>query len=175
MIARISRVLMLACIVSSIGIQADEALHTKGVRRDPVVIQAPQQEAWLTKDQAQHILTAVEMLVQQMRDLSRQNKAPRDNAPGVCDPAYPGCGLVDLSAILSELCSIQNQIFCLCERTASISDVVGACTDISTLLGSQVDKSCIDSLCLSVVSLLKTILLELRGNFTGPFTCTHTP
>lgn len=173
MITRVFNILTLACIVSSIGIRGGEV--TKGQRRDPVVIQAPQQDAWLTKDQAQHLLTAVEMLVRQMQEFTKQNKAQRPDAPGNCDPSYPGCGLVDLGGIYAELCSIQNQIACLCAVTTSISDVVGACTDTSVLLGSQVDKSCIDNLCITVVGLLKTILLELRGAFTGPFPCDVTP
>jgi hypothetical protein len=172
MITRISSVLMLACVASGIGIRAEV---TKAMRRDPVVVQAPKQEAYLTEEQAQYIMADLGRLAQQIRDLSKQNKAPRTDAPGVCDPSYPGCGLVDLSAILEGLCQIQNQIFCLCERMATIQDAIGSCTDASVLLGTQVDKSCIDSLCLSVVSLLKTILLEVRGNFTGPFVCSVTP
>ena len=173
MIARIFSVLTVASILSSIGIYGEA--QNKSVRRDPVVIQAPQQEAWLTKEQAQHILTAVEMLVQQIQELNKQNRAPRVDAPGVCDPSFPGCGLVDLSGIMAALCSLQLQVQCVCERLASVADVIGSCNDTSVLLGSQVDKSCIDSLCISVVSLLKTILLELRGAFTGPFPCNVTP
>ncbi len=174
MIARFSRLLAAASVCLAIGLQAEEA-QLRSARRDPVVIQAPQHDAWLTKDQAQHILTSVEMLVQQVRELSKQNKAPRPDAPGVCDPAYPGCGLIDLSGILASLCLIQNELDCVCGRLGSLQDVVGACTDTSVLLGSQVDKACIDSLCLSVVALLKTVLLELRGAFTGPFPCNVTP
>ena len=123
MIARIFSVLTLACILSSIGVYGEE--QTKGPRsqKDPAVIPMPKQDAWLTKDQAQHILTSIEMLVHQIQDLNKQNKAPRTDAPGTCDPSYPGCGLVDLSGVLAGLCSIQNQIFCLCERTASIADI----------------------------------------------------
>lgn len=181
MIARFSRVLAVASVCLTIGLQAEEA-QLRSARRDPVVIQAPQHDAWLTKDQAQHILTSVEMLVQQVRELSKQNRAPRPDAPGVCDPSYPGCGLIDLSGILASLCSIQNELDCVCGRlgslqdaVGSLQDVVGACTDTSVLLGSQVDKACIDGLCLSVVALLKTVLLELRGAFTGPFPCNVTP
>ncbi len=178
MIARISSALMLACIVP-ITVMGDE--QTRSPRRhDPIVLQAPQ-EAWLTKDQATHLLTSVEMIVRQMQEISRQNKAPRPDAPGSCDPSYPGCSLVDLSGILASLCLIENQLVCLCERSASqqetlasccdviasVQDVVGACTDISTVLPTQTDKSDIDALCLSVVSLLKTVLLELRGVFTN--------
>jgi len=180
MIARIFNVLAFAAIVSSIGIQGEAQI--KSPRRDPVVIQMPKEEVWLTQTQAHHILTAVEMLIQQVQELNKQNKAPRPSAPGVCDPSYPGCGLVDLSGIMEALCSLQLQVQCLCERSVSttdiivsISDAIGSCNDSSVLLGSQVDKACIDSLCLSVISLLKTILLELRGAFTGPFPCNVTP
>ena len=174
MIARFSRLLAAVSTCLTVGVHAEEG-QLRSARRDPVVIQAPQQDAWLTKDQAQHILTSVEMLVQQVRDLSKQNRAPRPDAPGVCDQSYPGCGLIDLSGILASLCSIQNELDCVCNRMGSLQDVVGACTDTSRLLGSQVDKACIDGLCLSVVSLLKTILLELRGAFTGPFPCDVNP
>lgn len=188
MIARISSALMFACIVP-LTLMGDE--QTKKPRlHDPVVIQMPKaQEAWLTKDQAQHILTSVEMLVRQMQEMSRQNKAPRPGATSCSDPAFPGCSTCDLSGLLEALCTIQLQLDCICIRlassqeglasccdtVASIQESIGSCNDHSVLLGSQVDKSCIDGLCLSVVSLLKTILLELRGNFTGPFTCTVTP
>lgn len=180
MIARIFSVLTCACILSVAAARAGEA---KSSRRDPVVIQVPKQEAWLTPNQAQHLLTAIEMLMQQMQELSKQNKAenteqtraPRIDVPGVCDPSFPGCGLVDLSGIYAELCSIRNQVNCVCMNTVSIIDILGSCNDASVLLGSQVDKSCIDNLCLSVISLLKTILLELRGGFTGPFPCDVTP
>lgn len=215
MIGRISSTLMLACIVP-LTVMGDE--QTRSPRRhDPVVIQMPKaQEAWLTQDQAQHILTSVEMLVRQMQEMSRQNRAPRPGATSCNDPAFPGCGTCDLSGVLAALCSIELQLFCICERlsssseglasccdtvasiqenlasccdrvvsiqdglatccdrVASIQETVGSCTDHSVLLGSQVDKSCIDGLCESVVTLLKTILLELRGNFTGPFPCSVT-
>jgi hypothetical protein len=172
MIARIFSVLTLACILSSTAARTGEP---KGPRREPVVIQAPRQEAWLTGGQAQHMLQAIDMLMQQMQELTKQNRAPRTDVPGVCDPSYPGCGLVDLSGIYAELCSIRNQVNCVCMNTVSIIDLLGSCNDASVLLGSQVDKSCIDSLCISVVSLLKTILLELRGAFTEPLPCTVTP
>jgi hypothetical protein len=180
MIARIFSVLTLACMLPSIGIRG-EAI-TKAPRRDPVVIQAPKQEVLLTRDQADHVMAALELVVQEMQEMSKQNKAPRTDVPGVCDPAYPGCGLVDLSGIMAELCLILNQVSCICKNTVSIiditvsiTDLLGSCNDHSVLLGSQTDKSCIDSLCISVIALLKTILLELRGGFTGPFPCTVTP
>jgi hypothetical protein len=187
MIARIFSVLTLVCKLPSISIRG-EAI-TKSPRRDPMVIQVPKQEAWLTQEQADHVLAAIELIVQEMQQMSKQNKAPRTDVPGVCDPSFPGCGLVDLSGIMAELCLILNQVSCICKNTVSIidlnlsiidittsiSDILGSCNDHSVLLGSQVDKSCIDSLCLSVISLLKTILLELRGGFTGPFPCTVTP
>jgi hypothetical protein len=165
MIERISSALLLSCIVPMLVMGSEQTRSP--CRHDPVVLQVPQQEAWLTKDQAAHLLTSVEMLVRQMQELSRQNKAPRPDAPGSCDSSFPGCGLCDLSGILESLCAIQLQLDCICERTASLQDVVGACSDLSTVLPSQTDKSDIDALCISVVSLLKTVLLELRGVFTN--------
>lgn len=180
MIARIFSVLTLVCMLSSSGIRGETV--TKSPRRDPVVIQTPKQEVLLTRDQADHVLAALELVVQEMQVMSKQNKAPRTDAPGVCDPSFPGCGLVDLSGIMAELCLILNQVSCICKNTVSIidittslTDIIGSCNDHSVLLGTQTDKSCIDSLCLSVISLLKTILLELRGGFVGPFPCTVTP
>ncbi len=171
MIARISSALMLACLIPSFCVYGLE----RSSRNEPVVIQMPQQEVWLTPAQAQHLLSSVEHLVHQMNDLSKQNRAPRPEAPVAGDPSYPGCGLVDLSGVLAALCLIENQLVCVCQELYSVADVLGSCTDSSVLLGSQVDKSCIDGLCLSVVSLLKTVLLEIRGAFTTPFPCNVTP
>lgn len=169
MIARICGALLLALIVPGAMVQCEAKF--KGARES-----AP--EVWLTQAQASEMLIKVDTLVKQIRELSDQNRAPRPNALQPCDPGFPGCGTCDLTCVLADLCAIQNQLICICENTLSFSEIVGvigSCTDTSVLLGSQVDKSCIDSLCLSVVALLKTILLELRGAFTGPFPCDVTP
>lgn len=130
------------------------------------------QEVWLTQSQAQRLLASVDTIINYIKELNEHNKAPRPGAQP-CDPAYPGCQLVDLSAIMECLCQIKLQLVCICEEQqsmaeelASCCEVIGECTDASVLLGSVVDKSDIDALCLSVVSLLKTVLLELRGAFT---------
>src|SRR5436190_24132428 len=99
MITRIFIGLTLACILPSISIHSETV--TKSSRRDPVVIEAPKQEVLLTKDQTDHILSAIGSIVQEMQQMNQQNRAPRIDAPGVCDPSFPGCGLVDLSGIMA--------------------------------------------------------------------------
>ena len=173
MIARICGVLVLALIIPATMVQC-EAKQLKGARSESA---SQGSEAWLTQTQAQHLLVAVESLIRQVGELSKQNnRAPRPDATQPCSPGYPGCGSCDISCILADLCSIQNQLICICETNFSVTDVVGACTDLSVILPTQTDKACIDGLCLSVVSLLKTVLLELRGVFTGgSFPCNVTP
>jgi hypothetical protein len=165
MIKRIYGVCALTLIVSAPMIYS---VPTKSPRVE--VGNAAEQEAWLTQEQARRLLLSVDSLIHQVKDLSEQNKAPRPSSIAPGDPGYPGCGLCDLTPVLAALCSIENTLICCCTETSSslesIIDVLGACSDISTALPSQVDKSMIDALCLSVVSLLKTVLLELRGVFT---------
>ena len=135
----------------------------KGQRAESAVTHL--QDVWLTQSQAQRLLTSIDTIIKYVRELHEQNKAPRPGAEP-CDASFPGCQMCDLTAVLESLCQIKLQLVCICEGQQSAFDVLGECTDESFVLPSQVDKSDIDSLCLSVVSLLKTVLLELRGVFT---------
>jgi hypothetical protein len=129
------------------------------------------QDVWLTQAQAQKLLVSVDMLIAQVQELSKQNRAPRPGAVP-CDAAFPGCQACDLAPVLDCLCALKLQLCCICEEIQSLTDgfgscceVIGNCDDLSEELGSVVTKAEIDALCLSVVSLLKTVLLELRGGF----------
>jgi hypothetical protein len=131
------------------------------------------QEVWLTQSQAQRLLASIDTVIKYVKELHEQNKAPRPGGAQPCDPAFPGCGMCDLTAVMECLCQIKLQLMCICEEQQSVAEdlasccaVIGTCEDPSTLLDSVVDKSDIDEMCLTVVSLLKTILLELRGAFT---------
>jgi hypothetical protein len=121
-----------------------------------------QGEMVLTPEQASRIAQELEVLLQEAHQYDQQNRAPRPDAAQPCDGVFPACASFDLT-MLSECCgSIKSMLCCL---GTSIIDVLGSCEDLSTLLPSVADKSDIDALCISTVSLLKTILLELRGAF----------
>jgi hypothetical protein len=169
MIVRNAGLFLLALIIPATAV----ALPSKKGRTDA------SSEILLTPVQAERLLASVDALLLEMRECNDQNRAPRPGALP-CDPAYPGCSVCDLTGVLEQLCLIQNELLCICAAQASccdvvlsccdvvesISDVLGECTDESVLLPlSLVDKSDIDDLCLSVISLLKTILLEIRGEF----------
>lgn len=172
MIASKSGLLVLALALHVAGIDA------ASVKKVPK-IEAPKESAVLTTDEAQSVLKSIQKVMDEMRVYNERNRAPRPTAPRPIDPTYPITQTIDLSPILSALCSIQNKL-CLIllelaqntsvteeilERVSFIEELIGDCGDESVLLPSQVDKEDIDSLCETVITLLKTILLELRGNF----------
>lgn len=121
-------------------------------------------EVALTTDQAELIVRKLEDLINQALSYDQINRAPRPDSAHQCDGSFPGCSNFDLSELSACSCAIKNLLCCL---GSSILDVLGACTDESILLPSMVDKSDIDAICASTVTLLKTILLELRGSFTS--------
>jgi len=158
MITRICSVLLVTVVTTSMLVA--ESTSTRSPRHEAPSTAHPQ-DVWLTESQAQQLVVSVNNLIKQVQELSAQNKAPRPGAvPG--DPSYPACNTCDISCLLSALCALENQLFCCC---GTLLDVLGSCTDLSVVLPSQVDKSDIDALCISVVALLKTVLLELRGVF----------
>jgi hypothetical protein len=165
MIKTILAVLSMALIVP---VTVSVCASNKAPRADSAVGQL--QDVWLTQSQAQRLLASVDTLIAQVKELSEQNKAPR---PGTdpSDAAYPGCQTCDLAPLLDCLCAMQIQLCCICEGIQSLSDgfgttcceTIGTRDDLSQALPSVIDKAFIDSLDLSIVGLLKTVLLELRG------------
>lgn len=66
--------------------------------------------------------------------------------------------------ILSQLDVVESGIDAVAECCASSSDVLGELTDIGSCLDSAIDvPDDINNLTLTVIALLKTILLDLRG------------
>jgi hypothetical protein len=120
-------------------------------------------EVSLTTDQAEQILEGLETLIEQARHYDLQNRAPRPDAAQPCDGVFPACNVFDLTELAQCCCATRALLCCL---GTSIIDILGACSDPSILLPSTVDKSDIDAICASTITLLKTILLELRGAFT---------
>jgi hypothetical protein len=119
-------------------------------------------EVSLTAEQAEQIVHSLEAVIKQAREDDQQNKAGRPTSAVPCDGVFPACTIFDLSELSACCCAIKNILCCF---SVSVLDVLGACTDASILLPSTVDKSDIDAICASTITLLKTILLELRGAF----------
>ncbi|HEV2917054.1 MAG TPA: hypothetical protein VGW78_04885 [Candidatus Babeliales bacterium] len=116
----------------------------------------------LTDDQAEWVVQEIENILQQARIYDHANKAPRPDAAQPCDGVFPACNTFDLTELAACCCTIRNILCCI---GTSIFEVLGNCLDKSILLPSVVDKSDIDAICASTITLLKTILLELRGAF----------
>jgi hypothetical protein len=119
-------------------------------------------EVVLTAAEAQEVLYKLEAILELAARYDKQNRAPRPDAAQPCDGIFPACNTIDLTDLNLCCCQLKNSICCL---GSIIDTVIGNCTDPSILLPSVVDKSDIDAICASTTTLLKTILLELRGAF----------
>ena len=119
-------------------------------------------EVVLTAAEAQEVLYKLEAILELAARYDKQNRAPRPDAAQPCDGIFPACNTIDLTDLNLCCCQLKNSICCL---SSIIDNVIGNCTDPSILLPSVVDKSDIDAICASTTTLLKTILLELRGAF----------
>ena len=154
----------LLALVLSLQVGSVFAAPSRGVRPTGSTVG---ESATLTHNEARKILTAVEGIVKEMREYNAKNRAPRPSAPQECDDAFPAPCFpkIDLSELLNCLCEIKRDLDCVLEKSCSIVDMIGNLCDESCLLPSVVDKADIDNLKKTVISLLKTILLELRGQF----------
>lgn len=122
------------------------------------------EQVLLTDDQTDWLVRALEDILVQAQEYDGINRACRPDSASLGDGVFPACNVCNIAAVSACCCSIRNLLCCL---TVSLNEVLGSCTDISILLPSVVDKSEIDAICATVITLLKTILLELRGAFTS--------
>jgi len=111
----------------------------------------------LSEKDAQNLVHAWERVEDSIRE-----RAPRPDGAHLGDPAAPLS-----SGFLADLDEIRRCV-CLIKKTVNhIDDTVGDCTDlmIPTVTGAPcitVDE--INEICATVISWLKTIVSELRGN-----------
>lgn len=118
----------------------------------------------LTKEDAQKLVDSWERVEKDLETRgprSSAERAARPDGQGLGDPAAP------VPYVSADLDEIRRCVCIIKEKVCNTNDIIGNCLDetIATVTGAEcITVGEINEICASVISWLKTIVSELRGN-----------